>query len=113
MKVGRWVRTCAHEEELPIIPSIQPWTQLSIWADLDVRHKENIREGTWDGSLASHKLNVVFAVVRVFVCAHVDTLVGPTLLSSLCIDRFVGAAAKATGVRQQRKNKESWLIDEV
>lgn len=47
------------------------------------------------------------------VCPRADTLVGPTLVSSLCIDRFVGTAVKATGVRQKKKNKESWLIDEV
>lgn len=53
------------------------------------------------------------------MCARADTLDGPTLVSSLCVDRFVGIAAKATGVRQHRKkcnkkkNKDSWLIDEV
>lgn len=51
------------------------------------------------------------------MCARADTLDGPTLVSSLCVDRFVGIAVKATGVRQHRKKykkkikKQGFLVD--
>lgn len=83
----------------PNYPSGLTWT-------LVTRRTPERARGTGTGLCTS-------SVVRVFACACTDTLVSRTVVSSLCIDRFVGAAVKATGVQQQRKNKESWLIDEV